>query len=276
VTQPDEALPVEPTAPTLGQRLRSPAGRLATRIAGVFLVITAALVVFSFWWPDATLPRMASTTEAAVRNTVLIFSLAAAPVMGLVWGIAYFSLRHWRFGGDLPPEDGPPIRTNNKVVISWLLVSSGLTAFLLIWGLAELTATTAAASTQTPLVVNVTGQQWLWSFSYPQDGGVSSHQLILPLGRPVLFEVTSTDVIHSFWLPEMGIKIDANPAVTTEVGTTPTLLGTFNVRCAELCGLNHAYMATTATVMTSSRFDSWIQSHGGVVGQNATSGGSNG
>src|SRR5450631_3293637 len=128
MTQPDEVLPVQPPSPTLGERLRSPAGKLASRIAGVFLVITAALVAFSLWWPDATLPRMASTTEGAVRNTVLVFSLAAAPVIGLVWGIAYFSLRHWRFGGDVPPADGPPIRNNNKVVISWLLVSSGLTA----------------------------------------------------------------------------------------------------------------------------------------------------
>jgi cytochrome c oxidase subunit 2 len=276
VTSENEAPPAEPI--TWGERLRSPEGRLAGRVALVVVVLTAVLVAFSLWWPDATLPTSASTTEDAVRNTVLVFSLAAAPVIGLVWGIAYFSLLHWRAGGRTPPPDGPPIRGNNKIVISWLVVSSALTAFLLIWGLAELTATTpaASASTQAPLVVDVTGQQWLWTFSYPQDGGISSDTLVLPLDRPVLFEVTSTDVIHSFWLPEMGIKIDANPAETTEVGTTPTRLGQFNVRCAELCGLNHAYMATTATVLKSTDFDSWIQSHGGVVGQNATVGGSNG
>jgi len=87
---------------------------------------------------------------------------------------------------------------------------------------------------------------------------------MLPKDRPVVFQVTSTDVIHSFWLPEMGIKVDANPAVTTEVSTTPNLLGTFNVRCAELCGLNHSYMETTATVLSPTDFDSWVRSQGGT------------
>jgi cytochrome c oxidase subunit 2 len=276
VTSETETPTGEPTTlPTLGRRLRSPEGRLASRLAMGFLVFTVVLVAFSLWWRDGTLPKSTSATEDALRRTVLVFSLAAAPVMALVWTIAYHSLRHWRSGGDKPPDDGPTIRGNSKVVISWLVVSSGLTACLLIWGLAELTATTAtaSASTRAPLVVKVTGQRWLWSFSYPQDGGISTSVLVLPVDRPVLFEVTSTDVIHSFWLPEMGIKADANPAVTTEVGTTPTVLGQFNVQCAELCGLNHAYMATTATVMKSADFDSWIRSHGGVVGQNATVGG---
>jgi cytochrome c oxidase subunit 2 len=99
---------------------------------------------------------------------------------------------------------------------------------------------------------------------------------VLPKDRPVVFQVTSTDVIHSFWLPEMGIKVDANPSVTTTVSTTPTLLGTFNVRCAELCGLNHSYMQTTVTVVSAEDFDTWVKSQGGVPGQSAPAGGTNG
>ncbi len=126
------------------------------------------------------------------------------------------------------------------------------------------------------LTINVTGQQWVWSFSYPEDGGISSSDLVLPKDRPVIFQVTSTDVIHSFWLPEMGIKVDANPAVMATVSTTPTLLGTFQVRCAELCGLNHSYMQTTARVVESSDFDAWVKSQGGTPGQIVPAEASNG
>jgi cytochrome c oxidase subunit 2 len=274
VTSETDELFAEPEAPRLRERLRSPAGRIGVGVGLVVVVLTVLLVVFGLWWPSASLPVTASDTEDAVKSTILVFSIAAAPVMALVWGIAFYSLRHWRHGhGDTPPEDGPPLRGNNRVAMSWLIVSSILTAFLLIWGLSELTATTTMAAESKPLVIDVTGQQWVWSFSYPEDGGISSPDLMLPKDRPVVFEVTSTDVIHSFWLPEMGIKVDANPAVTTTVSTTPTLLGTFNVRCAELCGLNHSYMETTAKVMTQNDFDAWVTAQGGTPGQSAPAGG---
>jgi cytochrome c oxidase subunit 2 len=197
--------------------------------------------------------------------------------MALVWGVGYYSLRHWRHGsGDEPPADGPPIRGNNRVAMTWVVVSSVLTAFLLVWGLSELTSTTTLPVGAKPLVVNVTGQQWLWTFSYPDDGGFSSPDLALPKDRPVVFQVSSLDVIHSFWLPEMGIKVDANPSVTTTVSTTPNLLGTFQVRCAELCGLNHSYMETSVKVLDGPDFDTWVTAHGGKPAVTTAAEGSNG
>lgn len=275
-TSESESVPVDAPRPTWGERLQTPAGRLALRVLGVIVVLTVLLLIFGLWWPIASLPTTASDTEQAVRLTMIVFSLSAAPVMAVVWGICYYSLRHWRHKGEEPPEDGPAIRGSNKVVGSWLIISAVLTAFLLIWGLAAFTAMTSTATAASPMVVKVTGQQWVWSFSYPQDGGVSSNELMLPVNRPVVFQVTSTDVIHSFWIPEMGIKVDANPEVTTETSTTPDLVGAFNVRCAELCGLNHSYMQTTVNVMSQDDFDSWVRSHGGVPGQAVSAEASNG
>jgi cytochrome c oxidase subunit II len=274
VTSETDTMPAEPVRPPLRERMRTPGGRLVVSVGIVFLVMTVILLIFGVWWPLASMPSSASDTMDAVRQTMLVFSIAAAPVMAIVWAIAYYSLRHWQHGGETPPEDGPPIRGNNRIVLSWVIVSSLLTAFLLIWGLAALSSTTADASAASPLVVKVTGQQWLWSFSYPQDGGISSSDLMLPVDRPVVFQVTSTDVIHSFWLPEMGIKVDANPAVTTQVSTTPDQIGRFNVRCAELCGLNHSYMQTSAHVMSADDFAAWVRSEGGISGQTATEAGS--
>jgi cytochrome c oxidase subunit 2 len=265
------------TKPPIRERLASPSGKIVVGVGIVVTVMTVLLLVFGIWWPLVSLPTTASDTEDAVKSTILVFSIAAAPVMALVWGVSYYSLRHWNHGsGDEPPEDGPPLRGNNRVAVSWVVVSSVLTAFLLIWGLSELTSTTTVSADAKPLVVNVTGQQWLWTFSYPDDGGISSPQLALPKDRPVIFQVSSLDVIHSFWLPEMGVKVDANPSVVTTINTTPTLLGSFEVKCAELCGLNHSYMQTTVQVLDGADFDSWITAHGGTPGQVAPSGGSNG
>lgn len=266
-----------PTRPPVRERLASPAGKLVVGVGVVVVVMSALLLAFGIWWPNASLPTTASDTEDAVKSTILVFSIAAAPVMALVWGIGYYSLRHWRHGsGDEPPEDGPPLRGSNRIAVGWVVVSSVLTAFLLVWGLSELTSTTTLAAGAKPLVVNVTGQQWLWTFSYPEDGGFSSPDLTLPKDRPVVFQVSSLDVIHSFWLPEMGIKVDANPSVTTTVSTTPTLLGTFQVRCAELCGLNHSYMETTVKVLDGPAFDAWVTAHGGKPDVTAAGGTSNG
>jgi cytochrome c oxidase subunit 2 len=254
-------------------RLKTPSGKLWLGVFGVFVAMTIVLLVFGWWWPTASMPQSSSTTMNAVRTTMLVFSLAAAPVMALVWAIAYYSLRHWGHGGDTPPEDGPPIRGNNKVAITWILVSSVLTAFLLIWGLAAMSAD-AISPTATPVIVEVTGQQWLWSFAYPDNGKISNDDLYLPVNKPVVFKVSSTDVIHSFWLPQMGIKVDANPGVTTTTSTTPTRIGTFDVRCAELCGLNHAFMQTHVHVLSVADYNAWIESQGGKISP-ATAAGSN-
>ena len=152
--------------------------------------------------------------------------------------------------------DGPPIRGHTVVQTIWVLTSSALCLFLVIWGLAAMQATTTTANNA--MVVDVTGQQWLWTFSYPGAGGVSSDVLYLPVNHPVEFHVTSLDVVHSFWIVQMGIKIDANPGEITYIGVTPDRLGTFNVRCAELCGIYHAYMQAQVRVVNAASFSSWL------------------
>ena len=111
--------------------------------------------------------------------------------------------------------------------------------------------------------MNVTGQQWVWSFEYPDQQKIQSDVLVVPINTPIYFNVTSKDVVHSFWVVEMGVKIDANPGAVTNTGFTANKLGTFNIRCAELCGLHHAYMETNVQVVTQDQFDSWVREQGG-------------
>ncbi len=103
------------------------------------------------------------------------------------------------------------------------------------------------------------GQQWAWTFRYPQFGGFETTQLALPVNQPVQFNVTSLDVIHSFWAYTLGVKADANPGVNNVAYTTPNTVGDFQVRCAELCGIWHGAMYDTGAVMTDSNFMAWTQ-----------------
>ena len=106
--------------------------------------------------------------------------------------------------------------------------------------------------------VQVIGQQWEFTYRYPTYGGVETAQLVLPVGREIAFHVTSLDVVHSFWAYELGVKADANPGVDNIAYVKPKKLGTFQIRCAELCGLWHGYMFDTGKVVTQAQFDSWI------------------
>ena len=108
----------------------------------------------------------------------------------------------------------------------------------------------------------MTGQQWVWTFSYPQNGNVESDQLYLPVNRPVVFYVHSEDVIHSFWVVQLGIKVDANPGETTKTSVCPDRIGNYDVRCAELCGLLHADMETNAHVVRPTDFNRWLADNG--------------
>jgi cytochrome c oxidase subunit 2 len=110
------------------------------------------------------------------------------------------------------------------------------------------------------MVVKVTGLQWSWTFEYPAVNGVAviSDELHLPVGKQVLLQMTSNDVIHSFWVPEFRVKQDLVPGRITQLRITPTLKGNYKVRCAELCGTSHAYMEKPVIVSSQEDFDAWM------------------
>lgn len=240
--------------------------RPATRhVLLLWLVLTIALVFFAFV-PARLMGPPASPTKRAVEDTMTVFSIAAAPVAALVWAVALYSLFAWRRKGATGPddEDGPAMRgSRSPATVVWLILSSVLCVFMLIWGLAEIQKVNASAASPSPLVVDVTGQQWVWTFSYPQEGGIETDQLYLPVNRPVVFYVHSEDVIHSFWVVQLGIKVDANPGEITKTSVLPDTLGRFDVRCAELCGLLHADMETYAHVVSKTDFNHWVTANGG-------------
>ena len=108
-----------------------------------------------------------------------------------------------------------------------------------------------------PLRIDVTARQWVWSLHYPGSGARLQNELRLPVGRPVDIHVGSDDVIHSFWVPRLGGKIDAIPGRTNVVRLQANQAGNFRGQCAEFCGLNHAHMTMTVIAMPAEEFELW-------------------
>jgi cytochrome c oxidase subunit 2 len=107
--------------------------------------------------------------------------------------------------------------------------------------------------------VQVIAQQWEFTYRYPTYGGVEVPHLVLPANTLIRLHVTSLDAIHSFWAYQLGVKADANPGVDNVAYVQTKGPMTFDIHCAELCGLWHGYMFDTGQVVSTSRFASWIK-----------------
>lgn len=271
--------PEPPTnRPPSMHRLRNWLQRPYARHILIWTVVIGFLLLPLCWLILAAMNQTgapASEIMKDIEQTVFVFTLVSIPITAFVFAVLLYSLIGWKqISGDEPPmQDSPAIRSNRIGVILWTVVSSGLAMFLVVWGLIELAQITAnsygtISADQQPgdnnsVIVNVTGQQWVWTFAYPQHDGIVTDVLYLPVDKPVYFNVTSKDVIHNFWLVELGVKIDANPGAITQTGVTPNKEGIFNLRCAELCGMHHAYMETEVRVVSQAEFDSWAREMGG-------------
>jgi cytochrome c oxidase subunit 2 len=168
-------------------------------------------------------------------------------------------------------EDGAPIFDDTPTQTVWLVVTSAIVIALAAWGSYTLIVSAhGAGGGQGPnpialpknykhaLQVQVIGQQWNWTYRFPGYGNVETVHVDLPVGSDVELHVTSLDVTHSWWAYELGVKADAVPGTENIAFVHPRKLGTFSIRCSELCGLWHGHMFQTGDVVTPSEFDSWI------------------
>jgi cytochrome c oxidase subunit II len=244
-----------------------PAHWLRLLIAWVILSLAADILIWVYWYPHMPPGRM---TDAAQNQQfdIAVLAVCAAPVILFIWIYAAYALVVWRRrpGDD---EDGPPIHNNTRISVAWITITSALVLFLFGFGTWALASSNGAGGGQgasplftpggTPLQVQVIGQQWVFTYRYPQFGGFETTELVLPDHAQVQFNVTSLDVIHSFWAYQLGVKADANPGVNNVAFAKPQQLGTFVVRCNELCGLWHGAMFNNGRVVTPAQFVAWAR-----------------
>ncbi|HYB23711.1 MAG TPA: cytochrome c oxidase subunit II [Solirubrobacteraceae bacterium] len=248
------------------------------RILRLWLVLSVICIALVFVINPLIAPESASSVAGFANLTDLIFTALAVPVALFVWLFVGYSVVVFRVrapaGAPVEElEDGPPLQAQPWQQIAWLAVTGFLAIFLVGWGMFGFYKQTTDPP-RDPLVVNVTGQQWLWTYSYPSLG-VQSNELELPLRRPVEFRVTSLDVLHGFVIDGLGVAMDANPGTWVTAPTvTPTKLGDYATRCVELCGLYHSYMWSRVKVVSSAAFASWVSENGGHAGAAGNAGAS--
>jgi cytochrome c oxidase subunit 2 len=203
------------------------------------------------------------------RHINILLAALAVPVLLGVWSCLLYIVTSFRQRGD-ELEEGPPERGRSGLQIAWVLATAVIVLGLGAFGTSELLGSAkGAGGGQGPsplavpagpkLQVQVIGQQWAWTFRYPAYGGVETPELAIPAGQTTELHVTSLDVNHSFWAIQLGVKADAIPGSDNVTFVRPRHTGSFEIRCAELCGLWHGHMHNTGVVMTPAGFAAWIR-----------------
>jgi cytochrome c oxidase subunit 2 len=220
-------------------------------LVGVAVGGALALVAVLIPW----LPPADSTEAVKVDDVYWFVTIICIAIFALVAGVSVYSVWKFRAAPD-DEEDGSPIHGHTGLEVVWTAVPAALVTAISIYSGVVLTQVERIPADHR--VIEVTAQQFAWSFTYP-EAKVTSGQLALPINQPVELKLTAKDVIHSFWVPQWRMKKDAVPGITTNVIVTPTKLGTFTVICTELCGLGHATMRARAIVLAQEGFDKWLR-----------------
>jgi cytochrome c oxidase subunit 2 len=214
--------------------------------------IATAVALLVPWLPHS------AGKEADRIDFVYWFTTAIAiAVFALVAAVLAYSVWKFRVRPD-DDSDGPPVHGHTGLEIVWTAIPAILVTAISIVSAIVLAQNSRAGND--PLKVKVVAQQFAWQFTYP-NGKMFGH-LTLEKGRSTELDITSKDVIHSFWVPELAQKQDAVPGQHNKLVITPTRTGTFPVICTELCGLGHSIMRSRAEVMTKSAFRKWEASGG--------------
>lgn len=237
------------------------------RIDRNFWFVTLLLAVLSaaavYYWAtvsvSAWLPA-ASDTATDVDHLFRFLAASGSALMIYVVGyIIYFAIAFRRRAGDPPDAIGVQIHDNHNLEFWWTLIPALFVVLLSIisvqiWFGVQLRPNNG-------LVVESIGHQWYFSFRAPGVNGEIPNELHIPLNQPVTIDVTSADVIHSFWVPELRIKADMVPGLVNTIKFTPTRLGRYRIICAEFCGTEHGEMDRQYLVIESpEKFQTWRKS----------------
>jgi cytochrome c oxidase subunit II len=260
------------------------------RIVYIWVVLSVAGDLL-FWFlvgPHIPPGRMTSTARAN-QFDFNVLAVIGLPVLIGVWEWLGYAVFNWSAKHKGTPESvgGPAAANNRRVEVSWIVITSVVVLFLAGFGTVALIAGQGSGGGEGPspiwapsgavaaetaalngkgtwapnknevLPVQVIAQQWKFTYRYPTFGGFESSELILPNNTNIAFNVTSLDVIHSFWAYQLEVKADANPMENNVAFTKTEQLGTFEVRCAELCGIWHGAMFNSGKVLSQAAFETW-------------------
>jgi cytochrome c oxidase subunit 2 len=224
-------------------------------IGAIAVAIGIPLALLVPWFPSD-----ASTQAHNIHTLYTVLLIVSVPIFVLVETVVLYSVWKFRMKPGEEEKDGPPIHGNTRLEVIWTALPA-----ILIVGLCGYAYSVLRSNEKThpgAMVVNVTERQFAFEFSYPQPGGkqIVASELYLPKGQPAVFELRSLDVIHSFFVPQFSVKLDAVPGITTTIRVTPTRIGSYPAECTELCGAGHSLMRAPVRVVTPAAFKKWLSS----------------
>jgi cytochrome c oxidase subunit II len=208
------------------------------------------------WIRSLMLPPQGSAYAKDVDMAYMgIFWLSVVLFLGITFAALYFA---WRFR--YVPGRVTPHQTHNTLLeITWSVGPLILCVGLFFWGLNGFLKFSVAPGDA--MEISITAKQWLWQFEYP-DGSRTINDIHVPINKPVKFVMTSEDVLHDFFVPDMRVKNDVIPGRYTEVWFQPTMLGKHTFTCAEYCGKDHSGMKGILTVESDAEFAKWMETGG--------------
>jgi len=249
--------------------------RLISRIVGglgLALLSTSALAEYGLNFQKPVTPI--AERLLGLHNMVLI---VCAVIFVVVFGVMFYSIfAHRKSRGAKPAR----FSHNTTAEVIWTVVP---TIILIVMAVPSAKALIDMEdTTRADLTVHVTGYQWKWKYEYPMHGvsfisALSTpraqienkekkgehyllevdNPLVLPVGKKIRFVFTANDVIHSWWVPQLGVKKDAIPGYPTQSWAVIKTLGTYRGVCAELCGKDHGFMPIVVNAVTPEEFESW-------------------
>jgi cytochrome c oxidase subunit II len=202
------------------------------------------------------LPPQGSAFAAEVDNLYMfLFWLSVFLFLGIAVPAIYFSWRYRYKPGRITPH-----QTHNTLLeILWSVIPLLLCVGIFFWGLDSWMKYSVAPGES--MEIQITAKKWQWAFEYP-DGTRTLNEIHVLANKPVRFVMTSEDVLHDFFVPDMRVKHDIVPGRYTGVWFTPTVLGEHHVTCAEYCGKGHSDMQAKLFVDNQVDFDKFMLTGG--------------
>jgi cytochrome c oxidase subunit 2 len=235
----------------------TPATLFRLFLATLAITAVSVVVLLQFDWFGDPASEQAGPIDTLFDVMIVLSSAVFAIVLVM------FVYAIWRYRAKPGDEsDGKPVHGNTKLEIAWTVIPTIIVLFAAGYSWVVLDDIEAKADDAMPL--RVIGQQFKWTFEYPEADGLVSNEMHVPVDRQLDVEVEALDVLHSFWVPEWRIKRNLVPAgpggdeVDTQFVVTPNQEGTFSLVCTELCGLGHSTMRATVVVESEQEFERWL------------------
>jgi cytochrome c oxidase subunit II len=207
-----------------------------------------------------------SPNANAIRQTYYLILIITAVIFVLVEGALIVFMVRFRGRGRARGQDGAQIHGSTRLetasTIVPVLILAAIVAYVFV-KLPTIKDVPEAKAAGGALKITVEGHQFYWKFDYP-DGQVAVKTMVVPVDRVVELKVVSPDVIHSWWVPALGGKIDAIPGRTNHTWFKAEKVGVYEVRCAEFCGLEHAHMIGFVRVVQPTEYASFLGAHTGA------------